>query len=85
MSHDETDNRQTELEDVVKLRTEAAIRANGSIGFALDYIKKNATRFEHPVGLPPMISVNVPQRQYAWQVEQCLSFAQKSVRYISNM
>jgi hypothetical protein len=29
-----------------------------------------------------MISVNVPQRQYAWQVEQCLSFAQKSVRII---
>jgi hypothetical protein len=56
-----------------------AIQSNGSIGYVLEFIEKNGMKFEHPVGMPPIISVNVPQKQYAWQVEQCLSGPQRMV------
>jgi hypothetical protein len=66
-----------QLENVETVRENLAIQANASIGYALEWIKEHEAEFEFPVGKPPMISVNVPQKQYAWQVEQSLTFGQK--------
>lgn len=73
-------HRQRELGDVEKIRIEKAIKMNGSIGYALDWLKDHAHELEHAVKLPPCISVNVPDKRYAWQIEQSLTYAQRSVR-----
>lgn len=77
---DETDHdRQSQLSDVERVRTEIAIAMNGSIGYVLDWLKDHAQELEHPIGLPPAISVNVTDPKYAWQVEQSLSYGQRCV------
>ena len=72
--------RQTELSSVETQRENNARDFDSSIGFALDWLEKNGAELEATVYKPPMISVNVSNRNYAWQVEMCTSVTQRKVR-----
>ncbi|EAL21538.1 hypothetical protein CNBD0060 [Cryptococcus deneoformans B-3501A] len=71
-------NRQRELESVETQKENAAREFSPSIAFLLDWLKEHGGELEKPVHKPPMISVNVPNKQYAWQVESCTNAAQRS-------
>ena len=60
-------------------RENAAREFDPSIGFALDWLKENAHELESTVHKPPMVSVNVSNRAYAWQVEMCTSVSVRRV------
>ncbi|ODO01361.1 hypothetical protein I350_06180 [Cryptococcus amylolentus CBS 6273] len=65
------------FESVERRKEDAARQASPSISFLLDYLKDNPDSFEGKVHKPLMISVNVPNRQYAWQVEACTNWPQR--------
>ncbi|TYJ52059.1 hypothetical protein B9479_007336 [Cryptococcus floricola] len=65
------------FESVERRKEDAARQASPSISFLLDYLKENPDSFEGKVHKPLMISVNVPNRQYAWQVEACTNWPQR--------
>ncbi|WVO23728.1 uncharacterized protein IAS62_005084 [Cryptococcus decagattii] len=71
-------NRQRELENVETQKEKAAREFSPSIAYLLDWLKEHGGELEKPVHKPPMISVNVPNKQYAWQVEFCTNAAQRS-------
>ncbi|OWZ53737.1 nuclear protein [Cryptococcus neoformans 125.91] len=71
-------NRQRELESIETQKENAAREFSPSIAFLLDWLKEHGGELERPVHKPPMISVNVPNKQYAWQVESCTNAAQRS-------
>lgn len=72
--------RQKDLSNVQNVRLQKAFQLDPSIEFACNWIKAHEMEFEAKVHLPPMVSVNVPNRNYAWQVEMCTSMAQRKVR-----
>lgn len=72
--------RQKDLSNVQNVRLQKAFQLDPSIEFACNWIKAHEMEFEAEVHLPPMVSVNVPNRNYAWQVEMCTSIAQRKVR-----
>lgn len=74
---------QRELENVETQKEKAAREFSPSIAYLLDWLKEHGGELEKPVHKPPMISVNVPNKQYAWQVEFCTNAAQRSVRPFS--
>lgn len=61
------------------MRLQQAFRLDPSIQFACEWIKAHEMEFEAKVHLPPMVSVNVPNRNYAWQVEMCTNMSQRKV------
>ncbi|ODN75635.1 hypothetical protein L198_08165, partial [Cryptococcus wingfieldii CBS 7118] len=65
------------FESVERRKEDSARQASPSISFLLDYLKDNPDSFEGKVHKPLMISVNVPNRQYAWQVEACTNWPQR--------
>ncbi|WVQ72935.1 hypothetical protein IAR50_002497 [Cryptococcus sp. DSM 104548] len=67
----------TSLESVEKRKELEARQASPSIGFLLDYLKENPDSFQGKVHKPAIISVNVPNRQYAWQIEACTNWPQR--------
>lgn len=68
----------------VEARREAEARnLDPSIGFALDWLAKNGDKLEQQVHRPPMISVNVPRREVAWQIEMCTSLVHRKVKHDS--
>jgi hypothetical protein len=62
-------------------RRNQAFRFDPSIQYAVEWIEKNAMQFEAQVHYPPMMSVNVPDRRYAWQVEACTNVSQRKVSW----
>ncbi|WRT67659.1 uncharacterized protein IL334_004631 [Kwoniella shivajii] len=75
---DELTRRQTMLENIEIQKENAARDLEPSIGFLLDWLKVNGHTLESEVHKPPMISVSVPNRTYAWQVEQNTSRQHRS-------
>lgn len=73
-------SRQGQLSNTQKLKMDAAYKFDSSIEYACNWIKAHAMEFEAKVYFPPMITVNVPNPKYAWQVEMCTSMAQRKVR-----
>ncbi|WVF69320.1 hypothetical protein IAT40_004096 [Kwoniella sp. CBS 6097] len=69
--------RQTQLESIEIQKERAARDLDPSIGFLLDWLKKEEHTLEAKVHRPPMISVSVTDRQYADQVESCTSLTQR--------
>ncbi|EKC98079.1 nucleus protein [Trichosporon asahii var. asahii CBS 8904] len=72
-----------DLSNVQNVRLQKAFQLDPSIEFACNWIKAHEMEFEAKVHLPPMVSVNVPNRNYAWQVEMCTSMAQRKQRKVS--
>lgn len=72
--------RQSELANVDLQKKRSAKNIDGSVGYAVEWVENHPMEFEAPVCLPPMISVNVPNKDYAWQVEMCTTLAQRKVR-----
>lgn len=72
--------RQKDLSNIQNVRLRKAFQLDPSIEFAYNWIQAHEMEFEAKVYLPPMVSVNVPNRNYAWQVEMCTSIAQRKVR-----
>ena len=50
-----------------------------SIAYALDWLNANATKLEAPVCRPALMTLNVPDKRYAKQIEMLLSRAQRNV------
>lgn len=50
-----------------------------SINFALDWLEKHGHELESTLHKPPMVSVNVSNHEYAWQVEMCTNLQQRKV------
>lgn len=51
----------------------------------MEWIEKNEMQLESKVHFPPMMSVNVPDARYAWQVEACTNVNQRKVRGHQNV
>jgi hypothetical protein len=74
-----TNGRQQQLANQERLKEQNARDFDPSIGYALDWIEKHRDEFEMEVFSPIMISANVTNREYAWQVEMCTSIGQRKV------
>ncbi|OCF62348.1 hypothetical protein L486_02016 [Kwoniella mangroviensis CBS 10435] len=75
---EDLNRKQRMLENIEIQKENAARDFDPSIGFMLDWLQKHGHTLEGPVYKPPMISVSVPNREYAWQVEQCTSLRDRS-------
>lgn len=70
--------RLNELSNVDTQKKQAAARWEATIGWVVDWIEKAPPgTFDAQVCYPPIISVNVPDKQYAWMVEMCTNVAQR--------
>ncbi|OCF43921.1 hypothetical protein I317_02191 [Kwoniella heveanensis CBS 569] len=69
--------RQTQMENIEIQKERLARDLDPSIGFLLDWLKKEEHTLEAKVHRPPMISVSVTNKQYADQVESCTSLVQR--------
>ncbi|WWC70626.1 uncharacterized protein I206_104577 [Kwoniella pini CBS 10737] len=69
--------KQRVLENIEAQKENAARDLDPSIGWLLDWLQQNGHMLESTVHKPPMISVSVPDKNYAWQVEQCTTLAQR--------
>lgn len=72
--------RQNQLSNIEIQREQKARQVDPSIGYALDWLKIHATELEAPVCRPAIVSLNVRDQRYAWQIEACLSRAHRNVR-----
>ena len=71
--------RLAQLDSLELLKEQIARDQDGSINWLLDWLEKNEHKLEAKVHKPPMISVNVRDRDLAWQIEACTSLAQRKV------
>lgn len=71
--------RKGDLVNVDRQRRQEAFKFDPSIQYAVEWLEKNPGELEGEVSLPPIISVNVPRKDFAWQVEACTSVAQRKV------
>ncbi|ORY31419.1 nucleus protein [Naematelia encephala] len=81
---DELSKKQQTLESIERQRENEARRFDPSIAFALDWLAQNGDKFEGKVHKPAMISVNVRDRAYAWQVEMCTNVSQRKTFICEN-
>ncbi|WWC62417.1 uncharacterized protein I303_105013 [Kwoniella dejecticola CBS 10117] len=65
------------LENIEVQKENAARELDPSIGWLLDWLQHNGHTLESAVYKPAMISVSVPDKNYAWQVEQCTNLQQR--------
>ncbi|WWC88811.1 uncharacterized protein L201_003724 [Kwoniella dendrophila CBS 6074] len=80
LNHDleELSRNQRALESIEIQKEKAARNFNPSIGWLLDWLEQNGHTLESQVHKPPMISASVPNKDYAWQVEQCTNTTARS-------
>ena len=76
------DQRQQDLSSVEIKREMNARDYDSSISFALDWLERHGLEFDATVHKPPMISVNVSNPAYAWQIEMCTSASQRKVKLV---
>ena len=72
------DNRLQGLNNLEKVKEDIARDSNGSINYLLDWMERNPDKLEGTVHKPPMISVNVRDKDLAWQIEACTNLSQRS-------
>ncbi|WVW84511.1 hypothetical protein I302_106545 [Kwoniella bestiolae CBS 10118] len=75
---EDLNKKQMMLQNINAQKERAARDLDPSIDFMLDWLDKNGHTLEGPVHKPPMISVTVQNKDYAWQVEQCTNLKQRS-------
>lgn len=61
-------------------RQEEVFKDDPSIRFAVKWIEANQDKLEGRVFYPPIISLNVPDQRYAWQIEAMMNNATRKVR-----
>lgn len=66
---DDRNARKAEMSNAYNQRCKQAFKLDPSIQYAVEWIEQHQMEFEAKVHYPPMISVNVPDPRYAWQVE----------------
>ncbi|KAK4685434.1 structural maintenance of chromosomes protein 5, partial [Tremellales sp. Uapishka_1] len=76
--------RKGEISDIELRRETEAGDFNPSIAFALRYIEEHKMDFHAEVCKPVMISANVKDKDFAWQIEMCTSVGQRSTFLTQN-
>lgn len=71
------------LSSVEKQREQDARKWDPSLNFALSWLEQNESRFEEPILRPACMSVNVKDKRFVKQLENCTNAAQRKVNAAS--